>query len=197
MQLYYTFLKFCNQIFTDSNLSTLVIEYGKEFQAPLHLTDNYHIRNVHRHCEYDNCRYVTKNLTSGQICSLNLHNLNNSSHAVLVAYGSMGNSLVTNWKEDPTPAFLVSKRSKSHQFLESIAFCMNSQQTFRKKIYKRGHFKWLALQIDNFHGYFFSSFLSKVGLDSSILIVHALNTKRSFYPEKSHVKRAASVWFFC
>ena len=40
---------------------------------------------------------------------------------------------------------------------------------------------------------FFSSFLSKVGLDSSILIVHALNTKRSFYPEKSHVKRAASV----
>jgi hypothetical protein len=24
--------------------------------------------------------------------------------------------------------------------------------------------------------------------------VHALNTKRSFYPEKSHVKRAASVW---
>ena len=70
---------------------------------------------------------------------------------------------------------------------------MNSQQTFRKKIYKRGHFKWLALQIDNFHGYFFSSFLSKVGLDSSILIVHALNTKRSFYPEKSHVKRAASV----
>ena len=110
----------------------------------------------------------------------------------LVAYGSMGNSLVTNWKEDPTPAFLVSKRSKSHQFL-AIAFCMNSQQTFRKKIYKRGHFKWLALQIDNFHGYFFSSFLSKVGLDSSILIVHALNTKRSFYPEKSHVKRAASV----
>jgi hypothetical protein len=37
--------------------------------------------------------------------------------------------------------------------------------------------------------------LSKVGLDSSILIVHALNTKRSFYPEKSHVKRAASVLF--
>ena len=114
-------------------------------------------------------------------------------YLVEVPYASMGNSLVTNWKEDPTPAFLVSKRSKSHQFL-AIAFCMNSQQTFRKKIYKRGHFKWLALQIDNFHGYFFSSFLSKVGLDSSILIVHALNTKRSFYPEKSHFKRAASVW---
>ena len=112
-------------------------------------------------------------------------------YLVEVPYASMGNSLVTNWKEDPTPAFLVSKRSKSHQFL-AIAFCMNSQQTFRKKIYKRGHFKWLASPSNwQFSRIFFSSFLSKVGLDSSILIVHALNTKRSFYPEKSHVKRAS------
>ena len=105
----------------------------------------------------------------------------------------MGNSLVTDWKEDPTPAFLVSKRSKSHQFL-AIAFCMNSQQTFRKKNIQKRSLQMASPSNWQFSRIFFSSFLSKVGLDSSILIVHALNTKRSFYPEKSHFKRAASVW---
>ena len=113
-------------------------------------------------------------------------------YLVEVPYASMGNSLVTNWKEDPTPAFLVSKRSKSHQFL-AIAFCMNSQQTFRKKNIQKRSLQMASPSNWQFSRIFFSSFLSKVGLDSSILIVHALNTKRSFYPEKSHVKRAASV----
>ena len=113
-------------------------------------------------------------------------------YLVEVPYASMGNSLVTNWKEDPTPAFLVSKRSKSHQFL-AIAFCMNSQQTFRKRNIQKRSLQMASPSNWQFSRIFFSSFLSKVGLDSSILIVHALNTKRSFYPEKSQVKRAASV----
>ena len=97
----------------------------------------------------------------------------------------------------PTPAFLVSKRSKGHQFLAN-AFCMNSQQTFRRRrkiVQKR------SLQIDNFHGFFFvsSAWLGFLNLDSACTV-----QKRSFYPEKSCVKRARlyrnhslALWFFC
>ena len=97
----------------------------------------------------------------------------------------------------PTPAFLVSKRSKGHQFLAN-AFCMNSQQTFRrrKKIVQKR-----SLQIDNFHGFFIvsSAWLGFLNLDSACTV-----QKRSFYPEKSCVKRARlyrnhslALWFFC
>ena len=73
---------------------------------------------------------------------------------------------------------------------------MNSQQTFgEKSIQKR------SLQIDNFHGFFFvsSAWLGFLNLDSACTV-----QKRSFYPEKSCVKRARlyrnhslALWFFC
>ena len=94
-------------------------------------------------------------------------------YLVEVPYASMGNSLVTNWKEDPTPAFLVSKRSKSHQFL-AIAFCMNSQQTFRKKnIQKRSlqmasPSNWQFSRIFFFF-FFVKSWLGFLNLDSACI----------------------------
>ena len=117
-----------------------------------------------------------------------LENPKNLLHCSKVPYASMGNSLVTNWKEDVSHTCFFGVKKKQGPSISSQCFLhefTTNISTKEKKSYKRGHFK-LTIFTDSF-------LLAQLGLDSSILIVHVQYKKEAFILKNLVLREQGSI----
>ena len=126
---------------------------------------------------------------SNKMKSAWLENPKTALYCSKVPYASMGNSLVTNWKEDVSHTCFFGVKKELRPSISSQCFLheftTNISSDDEKKSHKRGHFK-LTIFTDSF-------LLAQLGLDSSILIVHVEYKKEAFILKNLVLREQGSI----